>query len=170
MIDRSKQSAYPFDFITCLDSSVAFVARVVPFFDDIPFNEFLKQSANIDGAESTSITYKFKKGGLILVIEDFLYNIEWTNDVRTRIRTLLKKGLKKYLHAEVDLAAFGDLGIENQIKQQEETILRAKQNYENLVKQALGDTKHADYMIALAEATLESLRFVRDNQKFINLN
>jgi len=169
-IDRSKNSAYPFDFITCYDRTVGFIARVVPFFDDTPFNEFLKQAQSIDGSDSTSITYRFKNGGLIIVIEDFFYTIEWNNEVRTRIKTLLRKALKKYLHAEVERTPSDDLSVENQIKQQELTIERAKQQYDELIKRSLGDKSNADYAIALAEATLESLKFVRDNQKFITLN
>lgn len=169
-IDRSKHSSYPFDYITCYDQTVAFIARAIPFFEDQPFHEFLHQSKQIEGVESVSIVFKFKKGGLILAIEDFLYPFEWTGEIRARIKTLLKKALKKYLHAEVDRTPYDDLGIDDQIKQQELTIERAKQNYEELVKRSLGDKKLADYQIALAEATLDSLKFVRDNKKFINLN
>ena len=171
-IDRSKNSSYPFDYITCYDRTVGFIARVVPFFDDIPYNEFLKRVPEVEGGETVSLTHKFKNtGGLVLVIEDFFYNFEWNNEIRSRIKTLLKKALKKYLHAEVERTPTdNDLGIDDQIKQQEETITRAKANYEALVERALGDKKLADYQIALAEATLESLKAYRDNQQFINLN
>lgn len=171
LIDRSKQSAYPFDFIVCHDRSVGFIARVVSFFQDAPFNEFIKQSANIKDSENISIPYKFKsKGGLIIVIEDFFYNFEWDKEIRNRIDALLKKALKKYLHAEADRTPNDDLSIDNQIKQQELTIERAKQNYNELVERSLGDPTLAKYQIALAEATLDSLKQLRDNNQFINLN
>lgn len=170
-VDRSKHSTYPFDFITCYDRTVGFVARVIPFFEDAPFNEYLKKSSEIDGAETTSITKRFnKQGGLVLVIEDFLYYFEWTSENKSRVQSLLKKALKKFLHAEVDRTAMGDLDIENQIKQQQESVELAKQNYQQLVERMHGDKKHADYVIALAEATLETLKSYRDNMKFINLN
>lgn len=171
IIDRSKHSAYPFDYIACFDRQVGFIARVVPFFQDEPFNEFIAQSKQITDSENTSIVYKFKrKGGLIIVIEDFNYYFEWTTEIKTRIRVLLKKALKKYLHAEVERTPHDDFGIENQIKQQQETIDRAKSNYDDLLRRANGDKTFADYQIALAEATLATLKSFRDNQQYITLS
>jgi 5S rRNA maturation endonuclease (ribonuclease M5) len=169
-IDRSKHKTYPFDFITCNDNTVGFIARVVPFFDDIPYNEFLNKSKEVNDSQYTSITHKLKKGGIILVVEDFLYDFEWTGEIKARIRTLLKKALKKFLHAEVDRSLDANLSIEDQIKQQELTIEQAKHQYDQLVKRSLGNKSIADYQIALAEATLDTLKSFRDNQKFINLN
>lgn len=170
LIDRSKAAAYPFDYITCFDQTCGFVARVVPFFSDQPFNEFITMSRKIEGSEYASVTYKFNRGGVVLVIEDYLYDFQLTGEVKTRIHTLLKKALKKYLHAEVERTPANDLSIENQIKQQELTIERARQNYDDLVHRANGDREYADYQIALAEATLETLKKFRDNQKYFILN
>jgi len=171
LIDRSKHASYPFDYIACFDREVGFIARVVPFFDDAPFHELIAQSIKIDERDYTSITYRFKqKGGLVVVIEDFLYYFDWTTEKKNRVKTLLKKGLKKYLHAEVERTPQDDLSIENQIRQQQLTVERAKSNYDDLLSRANGDRKLADYQIALSEATLASLKALRDHQKYFVFN
>ena len=89
-----------------------------------------------------------------------------TTENRNRIKTLLKKALKKHLHTEADRTAYGDCDIDNQILQQQETIERARSNYSALVQRTNGDPTHADHVIRLAEATLETLKKFRDNQKY----
>jgi len=79
---------------------------------------------------------------------------------------LLKKSLKKHLHTEMDRVPCGDLDIDNQIRQQQISIDRARANYSELVSRSGGDTQNADYIIALAEATLDTLKKFRDNQKY----
>jgi hypothetical protein len=171
LIDRSKPPACPFDFVACFDRTCGFVARVFPFFQDAPLNEFIKQREKVKDAEYTSVMFRFKReGGVILAIEDFLYDFEWTAETKTRVRTLLKKAMKKYLHAEIDRSPSGDFGINEQIKQQKESIERAKANYVDLLKRANGNKELADYTILLAEATLETLIKFRDNRKFIFVN
>lgn len=172
LIDRSKHSSYPFDFIYCDDKEKGFVARILPFFEDVPFNAYLNQAKHTEKNKPFEF-YRFKnKGGVVLVIEDFKnVNIDIIrNSTYESIKSLLKKALKKYLHAEADRTPHNDLGIENQIKQQELTIERAKQNYDELVLRSNGDTSLAKYQIALAKATLNSLKKLRDNNQFINLN
>lgn len=170
LIDRSKHASYPFDYITCFDKQVGFIAKVVFFEDETLYQEYVKHADEYPHTEVSSVRQKFKRGGVILQIEDFLYQIEWTDEEIKRIKTLLKKALKKYLHAEVDRTAKDGLGIDDQIKQQQLTIERARQQYDDLVKRSLGDKSIADYQIALAEATLETLKAWRDNHKLINLN
>lgn len=165
MIDRSKAAAYPFDYITCLDRTVGFVARVVYFPADVQYYEFAKTIVKVENSEYFNVTFKMKKGGVILVCEDFLYFFELTNENKKRVQTLLKKALKKYLHTENDrLPGEDGYGIESQIKQQQLTIDRARQNLDNLIEQH--GSENARYMVALAEATLETLKQFRDNQKF----
>ena len=169
LIDRSKHSTYPFDFIACFDSQVGFVARVVPFFQNAPLDEFIEQSKKIPDSENTSIVYRFKnKGGIIVLIEDFLYNFEWTTEIKTRIRTLLKKALKKYLHAEVDKTPDGDLNIENQIKMMNLSIEKTKANIESYINTVGNDAAY--YQLQLLESVVTSLKMLRDNQKYITLN
>lgn len=169
MIDRSKPAAYPFDYIVCHDKTVGFVARVVFFPKTEQFREYIRQVEQVPDGNSIQISTTFKTGGLIIVIEDFFYFFEMTNENRKRIETLLKKALKKYLHAELVRMPFDDLGIENQIKQQQLTLERAEQNYSELVSRANGSTENADYIINLARATLDTLKQARDNEKFYKL-
>ncbi len=170
IIDRSKPTAYPFDFIFCADSTCGFVARVVAFFRDEPYREFVKQRQQIEASEYTSLIYPFpREGGMALVVEEFLFDFDENNkEHRARIKTLLKKALKKYLHAEVERTAHTDMGINDQIKQQEATINRAKSNYDFMVQNATKE--EVDYNIALAEATLETLKKFRDNQNYFTFD
>lgn len=137
LIDRLKNETYPFDYIACFDTEVGFVSRVVPFFDDASFHEFIASSKKVDDCEYSSITFKFKRsGGLVIVIEDFLFQFEWNGQKKTRVRTLLKKALKKYLHVEVERTPHDDYSIDNQIIQQVLTVENAKSNYDKLLLRA----------------------------------
>ncbi len=171
LIDRSQAAAYPFNYITCFDKTVGFVARVVHFPADAQYFEFVKAASQIEHAEYMNVMFKAKRGGVILVCEDFLYNFELTNANLKRVQALLKKAMKKFLHAEVERTPdLNDLDIDNQIIQQQLSVERAKQMYDDLVRRANGDKNIADYQIALAEATLETLKKFRDNQKYFSLN
>jgi len=168
LIDRSCAASYPFNFIACFDQTVGFVARVVHFAADEQYFEYVKKASQIEHAEYMNVMFKAKRGGVILVAEDFLYNFEMNKANLSRVQTLLKKALKKFLHAEVERTPdLKDLDIDNQIIQQQLTVERAKQNYDDLVHCANGDRHIADYQIALAEATLETLKNYRDNKKMI---
>lgn len=171
LIDRSKSENYPTDYVVCLDREVGFIAKIVHLTTDLLYDAFLDSFNNIENKELSGVYMPLKKGGLVLQIVDFLYYFDVTNNVKSRIQVLLKKALKKYIHAEVDRTPKkNDLDIENQIKQQELTIERAMQNYDDLVMRSNGDRTIADYQIALAEATLETLKVFRDNQKYFVLN
>ena len=168
IIDRSKPAAYPSDFIVCLDRELGFVAKPVLLPTDELFNEFLKRSASIESSEYFSVKTKMKKGGIVLLAVDFLYFFEMTEKNKSRIEVLLKKAFKKYLHAEFDRTPSDDLNIDNQIKQQRLTIERAKANYNELVLRS--SKENADYSIALAEATLETLESFKDNMNLFKVN
>lgn len=171
LIDRSKAAAYPFDFIACFDRTVGFVARVVYLPTDTMYFEFARQQAQIENAEHLNVTAKFKNGGVVLLAEDFLYFVDLSEANKKRVQTLLKKALKKYLHAEAERTPTDGLGIAEQIKQQQLTIERARQNYPELIARANGDRSIADYQIALAEATLNSLMKLKDYQRsFVGMN
>lgn len=172
LIDRSKPANYPNDYIVCLDREVGFVARVVPFFENHSLNLFIEKSKLNPDFDYISIIYKFRhrEGGVILAIDDFLHNFEIEKKQKNRLKVLLKKALKKYLHAEVERTPKDDLSIENQIKQQQLTVERAKSNYDDLLLRANGDKELADYQIALVEATLETLKVFKDNQNYLILN
>jgi len=170
IIDRSKSETYPNDYIVCLDREVGFVAQVLHLPNDNLYSQFVDKFYNIENKEIAGVHKPLKKGGLILQVLDFLYYFEVKNETKNRIQVLLKKAFKKYMHAEVERTPFDDLSIENQIKQQQLSVEHAKSNYEGLLRRTNGDKKHADYTIALAEATLESLKTLRDNQKLLNFN
>jgi polyhydroxyalkanoate synthesis regulator phasin len=145
-----------------MDRQVGFIARVVFFNENAPLNAFIEQQSKIENADISSIVHRLKKGGIILVVEDFLYYFEITEEIKSRINTLMKKALKKYLHAEIEKAPDkNSFGIDEQIKQQELTIERAKANFDDLVKRS--SKEQAEYSLALAEATLETLKNYRDN-------
>lgn len=168
LIDRSKPSAYPFDYIACFDKQVGFVARVIFMPSETMYTEFVNRQKRIENSEYFGVTFKLKKGGIILLAEDFIYEFPQTMPYFKRIQTLLKKALKKYLHTEMDRTPIDELSIENQIKQQELTVERARSNYDELVKRS--SKTEADYNIALAEAILQTLKEYKDNFAVIKLN
>jgi hypothetical protein len=122
LIDRSKPESHPFDFVSCMDKTCGFVAKVVHFKDDISFNAFITLNVESPNNECTAVTLKMYHGGIVLQIVDYLFNMEFTPEHCKRVQTLLKKSLKKYIHAEVAKTPHGELDINNQIKQQELSI------------------------------------------------
>ncbi len=167
LIDRSKSDMHKADYVVCLDREVGFVARVLFLPEDEHFREFVDKYRQIENAEISGVFMQLKKGGIVLQVVDFLYHFEIDTQTKNRIQTLLKKGLKKYLHAEVERTPNkNELGIENQIKQQQLTVERARENYSELVKRANGDESIADYQIALAEETLQSLITLKEMKAF----
>ena len=169
LIDRSKTGTYPFDYVACFDRQVGFIARVVYFKETAALNEFIQQQNKLKDADIGGQVCRLKQGGVILVVEDYLYYFEITVEIKNRINTLMKKALKKYLHAEVEKAPdTNSFGINEQIKQQELTIERAKSNFDELVKRS--SKEEAEYSLALAEATLETLKNYRDNLNSFKLS
>lgn len=159
MIDRSKHSTYPFDYITCLDSEVGFVARVVIFKDNATLKAY---AASLPNLPVKPYVLMLKNGGIALIIEGFIYEFELTTANVTRVNALLKKALKKYFFATSDREPDEvNLSIDNQIKQQQLSIDRAKSNYDELVRRSPNPAS-ADYSIRLAEATLDSLKMLRN--------
>lgn len=166
LIDRSK-SGYENDYIVCTDKTVGFIAKVTHFKTETSYNEFVEAKENSIN-EEWFIVFKLKNGGLILNVEEFLYQFDNTPENISRIKTLLKKSMKKYLHAEVDRTPHSDFSIENQIKLQKLTIERAKSNYNDLVLRS--SKPEADFNIALSEKILETLQNYRDNLHYFTLS
>ena len=172
IIDRTKSDNYPDDYVVCLDREAGFAARVVYFPEQSAYQAFVENFNNRENAEISGVHFPLKKGGgVVLQLVDFLYHFELTNDIKSRIKTLLKKALKKYLHAEKDRTPDKeDLSIENQIKQQRLTIEQAVRNYDELLRRAGGDKQTADYQIDLAKETLKTLEKYRDNMLYFTVN
>lgn len=169
LIDRSCAASYPYIFVAVFDQTVGFVARVIYFFHDEQYNAWMQA---VSGTEKETFAYALplKRGGVVLVIEDFFYEFDISKN-RSRISSLMKKAIKKVLHAEVDRTPnMKDIDIDNQILQQKMTIERAKANYDDLMHRSGDNPEVAKYQIALAEATLETLKKFRDNQKYFSLN
>lgn len=95
LIDRSKHETYPYDYIVCLDTVVGFIARVVSLQDD----EILKEFTRAFQKEPIQPPVMKKgKGGVSLIIEDFLHDFEMTEANLNRVHTLMKKCIKKYFY------------------------------------------------------------------------
>lgn len=168
MIDRSRSAKYPSDFITCLDREVGFVAQVLHISNAEVWREFLAAFSQIEHPELEGIATPFKTGGVVLRIHEFLHDFEVSTETKNRVQVLLKKALKKYLHAEVERTPVGDRGLENQIRQQQLTLERAEQNYTDLLARAGGSREIADQQIALQRETIDSLKRLRHLQAFFN--
>lgn len=167
LIDRSKAAAYPNDYIVCLDREVGFLAKVLFFPRDDIFREFVDRAGGIENRELAGFSMPLKKGGIALQIVDFMYYFEVTTETKSRVQVLLKKALKKYLHAEVSRTPHDDLGIDSQIKQQRLTLERAVQGYDELLDRANGNRDVADYQIDLARETLRTLERFKEMQAWL---
>lgn len=168
LIDHSRAATYPNDYITCLDREVGFVAKVVYFHTDDAWREFLAKFNQIENNELSGLPMSLKRGGIVLQIVDFLHNFEETTETKSRVQVLLKKALKKFLHAAVVRTPHGDLGIDNQITQQRLTLERAISNYDDLLKRSDGNREQADYTIDLGRATLRTLERAKGMEAFFN--
>lgn len=157
-IDRSKPDSYPNDYVVCMDKEFGFVAKVNHLKDDNLFALFIE---NVNPNDVFFEQMKFNKGGVVLIIEDFLHEIK--NQNTSRVKTLLKKGFKKYLHDETQRTAFGDYSIDNQIKQQQLTVEHNMANYDTLVKRS--SKEYADFNIALSKEILKSLIYLKQNNR-----
>ena len=123
---------------------------------------YIEKAIEVTDFELSTYGQQHGSGGVILVIENFLYEIEVTNDVKRRVQTLLKKALKKYIHSSIEKDTNGkDLGINNQIKMMQATVERAKANYTEIVK-VTGEIE-AKYNIKLAEAILATLEKIKSD-------
>lgn len=86
-----------------------------------------------------------------------LFEVVSNNEHTRNQESLLKKAAKKYLLGYKDRNYKSkDLSLDNQIHQQELTVEHSKRNYTQLLERA-GSKDLADFNIALAQATLESL-------------
>lgn len=168
-IDRSKHEAYPFDYVICTDREIGFVARVVYLPKNELYNDFIEMAGNIQLADKFYVTRRFSKGGVFLICEDFFYYFEISQANITRLKSLLNKALKKYLNAEKERTPHDGLGIDEQIKQQQLTVERAKQNYNDLLARCNDDAEQANYIITLSEATLKTLIKYRDTLRYITI-
>lgn len=168
-IDRAKSPGYPFDYITCYDREVGFIARVLVLHTDDAFDEFKKRTSAVENHEISIYMYPLKRGGIAIVAEDFLYNFDVNAQTKSRIQTLMKKAVKKYLHATFESEPGGDdFGIDNQILQQKLTIERNKANFEALVARA-PSREDAVYSMKLADAILETLKKYKEMIQNISL-
>lgn len=168
-IDRTKSSSYPFDYITCYNREVGFIARVLVLHTDDAFDEFKKHTSVVENHEISIYLHPLKRGGIAIVVEDFFYSFDVNTQTKSRIQTLMKKAVKKYLHATFESEPDGDdFGINNQIKQQELTIERNKSNFDALVARC-PDRESAIYSIQLSEAILETLKKYKEMMQLSKL-
>lgn len=166
-IDRTKAPGYPFDYITCYDHEVGFIARVVVLSTTVAFDEFMLRSSAVEDYEISTYMERFKRGGIAVVIADFFYNFDINTKTKSRIQALLKKGTKKYLTATFERETKGNLSIDDQIRMQELTIERNKTNFDALLARAK-TREDAIYSIKIAEETLNTLK--KYKELMLNMN
>lgn len=158
LIDRAKNQKYPNTYITCTDKNVGFVAQVSLIENDVPYYSLVENQKDFDLFKKTT------KGGLYFEIIDFLNpDLDYNSSTnKSKIESLCKRAFKKCIHNEVDKVPNGEFGIDQQIKMIEETIELNERNYDSLVERARGNTKHADYLIKLSKAVLNTLLRVKN--------
>ncbi|MFV0468654.1 MAG: hypothetical protein ACK5MK_06980 [Dysgonomonas sp.] len=160
LIDRSR-NAYPYDFVLCTHQTCGFIAKGIYFFDDNVYQKFIEEKNKVANSHFVHVSKKLNTGGVVLLIEEFLFSFDENNPKHIpKVQSLLKRGLKAYLHGEANKTPHKDFGIDNQILFQEVTIERAKSNYNAMLMSMTKE--NADYNIQLADAMLETLKKYRD--------
>lgn len=161
LIDRNRKSRaekHKFDYIVCLDRECGFIARAV-FFNKDALDRFKTQMNEIPNADILNEIYFFRNGqaGIVLVIEDFLYDTEINQFTRARIKSLLEKCMKKYLFAELSSTPSGKVvSLESQIQVLEDVEKDLKAGYDKMVAH-MGSEKLADYYIGNVRAAIETI-------------
>ena len=148
IIDRTMSDNYPNEYVVCLDKEVGFIAKAFAVNDNNTFN-LIEDNFDI-------LKCRGKNSNVVLKIEDYIYDVQLTNDQKQRIKTLLKKGFKKLMHVIEDLFDVDDdLSIKNQITLLKETQQHNKNNYLKMVEKNGKET--TDYAFKLLEATIKTL-------------
>ena len=157
LVDRSKHEKHPFDFVICTDPDVGFIARVIEFTEENKFVKFLDEFHNKQDSDIAGTYLATRNGGIAMVVEEFFYDFEVNETTRRRIISMLKRGFKKFLYGELVRTPADDLGIDNQIKQQQLTVERAEANFSQLLERTHGNEEEARYQIDLSKSILKSL-------------
>lgn len=161
LIDRNRKSRsekHKVDYIVCLDRECGFVARAVLFNKDA-LDQFKVKMHEIPDADVLNEIYLFRNGqaGIVLVIEDFLYDTEINQYTGGKIKSLLAKCMKKYLFAESSGTSKGkDISLESQIQVLEDVEKDLKAGYDKMVAH-MGSQQIADYYIANVHAAIETI-------------
>lgn len=148
IIDRTMTEAYPNEYVVCLDKELGFIAKAFSVRDDEAF----------DLIEDSFDTFKYrgKSNNIVLKIEDYIYDVNLSNEQKQRVKTLLKKAFKKLMHViEEIFDTENDLSIKNQIALLRETQQHNQNNYFKMVEKNEKET--TDYAFKLIEATIKTL-------------
>ncbi len=170
LIDIRKDKKHPYEYITVTDKALAFVARILEFYKDEDYRNFYKTAQEHKDFEIKYMSYDFGKGregGFVVEVVHFFYEFPKTTQNTKRIRSLMKRAINKYVHNAVDRAIkfSKEIDLDTQITQMKETIQRAKSNYSQLLERVGNDRKSADWSIAVAEATLQSLETLKQQEE-----
>lgn len=148
IIDRTMTDAYPNEYVVCLDKELGFIAKAFSVGDDEAF-ELIEDSFDI-------FKYRGKSNNIVLKIEDYLYDVNLSNEQKQRVKTLLKKAFKKLMHViEEIFDTENDFSIKNQIALLRETQQHNQNNYLKMVEKNGKET--TDYAFKLLEATIKTL-------------
>lgn len=157
---RSRDANHQFDYLVCLDREVGFVAKVVLFKREA-YEAYLKSISSSEDIQVGQCSMWLKGGvaGLVIVIVDYMQYFDWNAQTQARISSLLKKGLKKYLHAEVlTVTSSKEFSIDNQVKVLEDISKDLKAGYEKMVNHMGED--NAKFYIGCVEKSIESIKML----------
>jgi len=148
IIDRTMTDAYPNEYVVCLDKEVGFIAKAFSVRDDEAF-DLIEDGFDI-------LKYRGKSNNIVLKIEDYLYDVNLSNEQKQRVKTLLKKAFKKLMHVIEDMFDLDDdLGIKNQIALMKETLQHNMNNYTKMVEKNGKET--IDHSFRLLEEIIKTL-------------
>ncbi len=160
VIDRSRRSktpAHQHDYIVCLDKKAGYIGRII-LLERVAFDELKSRVEKIEGSE---YSHYFKllasqKKGLVLLVEELLNPSDFSTSDNKRLKSLLKRGIDKYLYAEVaEVVKSEQISIEYQIKVQQDILKDLQAGYSKL--EAHMGSRLANQYISCVKATINIL-------------
>lgn len=96
---RSRDANHQFDYLVCLNKEIGFVSKVILFKKEA-FATYIEDANDVDHSDIGQYNMWLKDGnaGVAIIIVDYIHDFERTPDTQERIKSLLKKALKKYLY------------------------------------------------------------------------
>ena len=156
IIDRSRRSEasrFTDDFIVCTDKEVGFIARVYK----VPKSRRAEVAARMDDPANENRYLAVVAGDAVAVMEivKMLHEpvAHWS-----RLRPLMKKALKAYVHGEVEAVRRDGLPYDDQIAALDDVVGMVESQYPRLVD-LNGETG--------ASAFLRALRSARESVKLL---
>lgn len=158
IIDRSKQnSKHATDFVVCTDTEVGFVAKAYK----VNREQYAIHNSLIDAMSESDANCKYctQNFGNVAIVLEVVHLLYPPISDRGRLKSLLKKALKAYIHSEVQHVTGNGSDIDRQIAVVSEMLELSRSQYDNLVLNNSLDA--ADCIISNLAGAIESLKTLK---------